>query len=454
MTRTAILFATVFLAFNSFGQFGSISNGGFENWYQETLFGNPEFWQSSNNIAFYGTPTVVESNDAQDGLTSAEIRSVPIGQDTLGGYIFHGDAVTGAGIPYSSNFEAVSFQYKSNLALGDTLYMILIRYNSGTMVGYQVVPAAYGIANVWTPNLLYVGNVLMDELFIGFTMNSPYGGTTAPGSWARIDNVQMLAGGAPVTNVPNPSFENWQYTTVEEAQDWYSLNYFLGAYGLENATKTTDAYAGSYAMQMNTIDTGTDTIASILSLAPINLFDGTPFNNAPYNGTPTLFSGAYKYIGQNGDQCGISITFFENGIPIGIHTELFSTQANYTPFASALSIAGTPDSIQFVVYSGDNPGSVLKLDELQFSGGGVGVFDEHLPEFALFPNPAHSEAWLVLPNDQSYRVQLFAPDGRLVQEWPEMHGKLRFDVSEFAPGVYSVQISDGFLQRIQKMLVD
>src|SRR3989338_8082239 len=307
-----------------YAQNGQLANGGFENWFNDTLYQSPQTWQSSNTVQYFGTPAVVLSSDAQEGASSVELRSVLIGQDTTSGFVFHGDPLMTSGLPYSANFEAITFQYKSSLPLGATLYIILIRYNGRNVVDYQTIPAAYGTANVWTPNLLYVGNLVIDELFIGFTLNVPNGDKPTPGSWARVDNVQLIAGGSPVTPLPNPSFEIWDTETVEEAEDWYSLNWFLGGFGLENTTKTTDAYAGNYAVQINTIFAAPDTIASIISLAPIQLFSSNPFGNAPYNASPTLFSGAYKYIANNNDQAGITMTFFQGGNPIGIHTELFT----------------------------------------------------------------------------------------------------------------------------------
>lgn len=449
---TTLLF--VALASLTLAQYGQIPNGGFENWFNDTMYQSPQTWQSSNTVQYYGTPTVVLSSDAQDGTTSLELRAVLIGQDTTAGYVFHGDPSLTSGIPYTANFEAVTFQYKSNLQFGDTLYMILIRYNGGIAVDYQTIPAAYGTTNVWTPNLLYVGNVLLDEIFIGFTLDVPNGDKAAPGSWARVDNVQLIAGGTAVTPLPNPSFEIWDTETVEEAEDWYSLNWFLGGVGLENTTKTTDAYAGNYAVQMNTIFASPDTIRSIISLAPIELFSANPFNNVPYNVAPTLISGAYKYIASGGDQGGITILFYQGGLTIGIHSELFSNQANYTTFASPLTVVGIPDSMTFIAYSGNNPGSVLKLDELKFSGGGVGIFEQSLPEFAVFPNPAQQDLQIVLPQEGTYELSIVSVDGRLVYQESMVSGTVYLRVDEFDKGVYSIVMSDGKSQRIQKLIVN
>ncbi len=455
MKRILSTFLCSLAALSLHAQFGQINNGDFESWQNDTLYETPTVWGSTNTIEFYGTPAVFKSTDAQDGSYSAEIRAVSVAQDTLSGYVFHGDLTNYAGINYTTTFEAVTVQYKCDLPAGDTLFLILIRYNFGTMVDYKTVPVAYGTTNVWTPNLLYVGNTPQTELFIGFTLDNPNSGASAsPNAWARIDNVQLFAGSSMVTPLPNNSFETWTESTVENPSDWYSLNWFLGNFGLENVNKTTDAYAGNYAVELSTIYAAPDTIAGILSMAPIDIFSPIPFSNAPFNGTPTLFSGAYKFQASNNDQSGISITFFEAGNPIGVHTELFSNQAAYTTFASALTITGTPDSIAFLVYSGDNPGSTLKLDNLQFSGGGVGIFENPLPDFAIYPNPATDQFRIGLPDGESFSVSIISIDGKQVYNSEAVSGTLFLPVTDWSKGIYTVTVSNGTAQRQQKLIVE
>lgn len=450
-------FFTLFLllpAFSLTAQFGQIPNGDFESWGDDTLYVAPDIWNTSNAYQFLGYPTVSQSSDAQDGNYSVELQSVLIGQDTLAGYVYHGDMLSYAGIPYSGTFEAVTFQYKADLPPGDTLFMYLIRYNGGNIVDFDVIPAVYGTTASWTPNLLYVGNELCNELFIAFSLENPTLGPSTPGAWARVDNVQFLAGSTVLPPLPNNSFEDWVPQTVENPGDWYSINWFLGNFGLENVTKTTDAYAGNYAVQMNTIYAAPDTITALLSLAPIELFTGTPFQTAPYNGTPTLFAGAYKYSASNGDQAGISIAFYENGSVVGSHFELFSDQPTYTPFVSPVTISGNPDSIAFIVFSGDNPGSELKLDNLQFSEGGIGILENNLPEFSVYPNPASDEVWVALSSDASCSIELVSMNGQGIMHISDASGKVRIPLEDVPKGVYSVVIRDTYSQRIQKLVID
>ena len=97
----------------SFGQFGQIMNGGFENWTNQTLFDYPTQWGNSNSDEYRGTPTVLKSTDAQDGSYSIEVRSEQVGPDTLFGYIYQGAVGQGGpsgGIGYNDIFNEVAHE--------------------------------------------------------------------------------------------------------------------------------------------------------------------------------------------------------------------------------------------------------------------------------------------------------------------------------------------------------
>jgi hypothetical protein len=458
MKKIYSITALVFLSMSAFGQFGQISNGDFESWEDQTIYANPTDWQSSNTVEFYGVPAVSQSSDAQDGSYSVQLSSILMGPDTLSGYVFHGivgQSGPDAGIPYTDNFEAVSFQYKSDLPAGDTMHLIMIRFNAGVMVEFLTVPAAYGTQNVWTPNLLYVGNTVQDSLFIGFSLGNPVNGiSVTPGAWALVDNVELISGGVATTPLPNPSFESWTTETVEVASDWYSLNFFLASFGLENANKTTDANTGTYAVEMTTVLNDQDTMPSFLTMGPINLFSLTnPFENAPYNASPTNFSGAYKYAPVNGDQGIITMTFFQAGVPIGMHNEYFTAQGSYTTFNSALTITGIPDSINFLAYSGDNPGSVLKLDDLQFTGGNVGISENLMSDFEMYPNPATEMVTIALPDEGSFTLIVTSMDGKVIMNKSNITGNQLIKLDDFNKGIYIVDIANGQLHKTKKLVV-
>ena len=218
-------------------------------------------------------------------------------------------------------------RYKCDLAAGDTLFIIAARFISGVLVGTDVVEAAVGTQNAWTAGSVSLSNGAQDELFLGFVMNNPFGSASPnPGSWARIDNVSMHNAGIEMTNVPDPSFENWSTETTENPDDWYTINYILAPFNAENAVKTTDANSGTYAIEMSTVQpfAGGDTIASFLSFGAIDLSSLNPFSAAPYDATPDSLIGAYKYTPANGDQAFMTVLFYQAGSIIGSVNHMFN----------------------------------------------------------------------------------------------------------------------------------
>lgn len=335
MKKLYFAIAGVLLAATSFAQNGQLNNGGFENWSDITLYDFPTQWANSNQQENRGVATVFKSTDAQAGTYSCQIGAAAVGQDTTFGYVFHGSIGQmgpDGGIAYADNFDKVRFQFKSNLVTGDTLMFIAFRYTGGVMTQMDIVDAVSATQGAWTQGSAMVPVGTQDSLFIGFIMSNPFGNTTPnPASWVRIDAVQMFNTGSAVTNVPDPSFEDWSSAVVEEPNYWYTLNALLTPMGLENAVKTTDANSGMYAIEMTTMQDAQsgDTIGSFISKSPINIFSwGSPFSPSPYIATPTTFSGAYKYSAANGDQGGIFIEFYTGGLTVGAHFEPFLNAAS------------------------------------------------------------------------------------------------------------------------------
>ena len=445
MKSLYLTISSLVLAIGSFGQYGQIANGGFENWSNTTIYEYPTLWGNSNSDEYQGIPTVVKSSDAQAGTYSAELRTELIlpSSDTLMAYIYHGDVSTGGpsgGIPYTSNFDEVKFWYKSNVSAGDTLFLIYIRFAVGVPVDMGLIPISTPSTTVWTQASVSVPSGVQDELFIGFTLGDPMNGTPAnPGAWVRIDNVEMYNSNTATTPLPDQGFEQWSTQSVETPDNWWTLNEYLAGSGMENANKTTDANAGTYALELSTALNPLygDTIRGFLSMGPF-LFNGpNPFLPVPYSANPTTFSGAYKYAPSGIDGGNIQIVFMQGGTPIGSHMETFTSAASYTTFTSPLTITGTPDSVIFVAFSGNNPGSVLKLDNLQFSGGNVGIDEFAQMRTNIYPNPANDAIYVKA--EGAYELTIVDLSGKEVYSSKKKNiGPQQIDITQFEQGNYLV----------------
>ncbi len=442
----------------SFSQNGQIENGGFEIWQNDTIYENPTVWSTSNDYEFFGTALTTKSTDANDGSFSMRVDAEVIGTDTLSGYFFHGslDFAGGngpnGGIPYTDNFEAFMVDYKGDLQVNDTLYLLLIRYLAGNAVDFQVKPLFFGTQSTWNSSVIFVGNQAQDSLFLAFTLGDPNGNNKPnPNSWALIDNIRLLSGGAPQTNIPNHSFENWSPKTTENPYAWYTMNEVFAGSNTENVTKTTDANSGQYAVRLETYLNGNDTINAYLSVGSIDFFNGT-FGSIPYNATPTTVSGMYKYTSVNGSTGELTLLFYQGGNAIGYHAETFTAQTNYTAFNSALSIVGTPDSVLILVQSGSDPGSVLILDDLSFSGNDVSIDEILTIDFQLYPNPATNEVSIRLPEGEVFDITLTDLSGKVVLFAENCSSITPITLMSLESGIYTVRVSNSRYSETKRLI--
>jgi hypothetical protein len=460
MKKIYSLIACIITVNVAFSQFGQLQNGGFENWSPSTVYDFPLTWGSSNQGPQGMIPTVFKSTDAQVGTYSAELRSVAAGPnpDTLGAYVFHGTVGASGpsgGIPYTTVFNTVKFQYKSSMITSsDSVYLYVIRFFGGVPVEFLSIPAIGGTHSTWTQGSVTLTSTPQQQLFIGFTIGDPISGNlVSPGSWARIDNVQMYNGAATVTNVPDPSFESWDAFTVENPDNWNTLNTLLASASLENVLKSTDAHSGNFAAQLNSIanPNNGDTIQGALSLGVIDLNLPNPFIPAPYNASPTGFNGYYKYTGSNGDNGALQLVFMKNGNPVGSVSETFTNQSVYTAFSSPVILLDTPDSIVFLVSSGSNPGSTLLLDDLSFTGGDVGLDEFESMTVPIYPNPAKNEVFIKSLGTFSY--QILDMTGKVLLAENNLNQATAVNIEVLDAGSYIVHITSNNTMTVESLVV-
>jgi hypothetical protein len=98
----------------------------------------------------------------------------------------------------------------------------------------------------------------------------------------------------------------------------------------------------------------------------------------PISGSPTAFTGYYRYSLQNNDSAIFLLIFKSNGSIINQTVQKVhgtGTQNNFTAFSIPISLGQTPDSVIIAAASsnlidnvGVEPGSFLELDGIAFSG--------------------------------------------------------------------------------------
>lgn len=182
-------------------------------------------------------------------------------------------------------------------------------------------------------------------------------------------------------SIPNGNFENWTSATYDYPQNYlYNTNptSFFKCGGVFNVIKSTDAYHGTYSIQMTTTSGGTDTcFGAFVNANPDNNFPNWPGGFA-YNQKPTGIRGYYKSAIASPDTGRMILIFKLGGNVIGTYIfPLYGTQSVYTLFDFPVSPAlpSNPDTVIFAAASSDVtndnsgvPGSMLKLDSVSFTG--------------------------------------------------------------------------------------
>jgi len=211
------------------------------------------------------------------------------------------------------------------------------------------------------------------------------------------------------TQLSNGNFEKWGNKTVNgftftDPENWHTLNQ-LQQFGFEeSSSRTSDAYADSFAIVLETISSPFGRIPGLIAGAPFLNASGEPdmnLNFKPFTARPNHISFWFKSFPEQGDAnaMGCLITKWNtqtNTRDTIAHAgwTMDSTYENYT-FASILfdyNSNETPDSMSIIFSSslnGFSPivGSALYLDNIQLGYANQLEEINKEREYSVFPNP-------------------------------------------------------------------
>ncbi|MCE3225788.1 MAG: hypothetical protein K0S32_339 [Bacteroidetes bacterium] len=183
-------------------------------------------------------------------------------------------------------------------------------------------------------------------------------------------------------SVPNGGFESWQVGNFEDPINYQTSNTDQKEEAINqpgfffNTSKTTDAYAGQYAIKLTTATAGTATVFGFFANGNP---DGAVFKGGiPYSQKPTGLRFYYKSTINGTDSALVLLRFKKNGVQIGSYIYKFTqSKTVYTLFNQTLSPAlpMNPDTIMIACASsnaflqtGFVPGNMMQVDSLSFTG--------------------------------------------------------------------------------------
>ncbi len=459
MKKIVTLFSLFCFGYSASAQLAQLPNGDFENWDQDVIYQTPTSWKTSDSDQFFGTPTAKKTTDASDGVSAIRLEVEMISGDPFGGYVYLGEIGDGpeGGVAYTDVFNEIKMSYKSNLLPGDTLSAMIVRFANSNVVSMEMLPLATGTHNDWSDLTVSLGSTPQEEVFIGLVIGEP-GSSAIPNidSWVMIDNVQLAMDGNLTSSLPNNSFETWEDTSVENPQEWHTINSLLTTFDEVNVEKTTDAFSGDYAVKITGVDIDEGDAFGFLSLGAIDLNNPEQaFSTVPFVAAPTTITGAYKYTATDDDTGGLQAIFIENNQVIGVLAYPFLPTNEYTEFSANITINGTPDEMLFLASTGENIGSELYLDDLAFAGGTTQV-DEPISsiDFEVFPNPSAGEVTVKLPDLNGYDIIVMNLQGKIVLQEKQVTQHFNFDATSLESGVYFIQVSSGNDYNIKKLTIN
>jgi hypothetical protein len=345
-----------------FGYSQMITNGNFENWQTVNYFDYPSDW-IINTWTDQPNLLAQQSSDAQH-LSSSILLTTMDAEDIS--YAIYGIPGEGEfmGLPYNQLGDTLHFWYKADYIGSDNGMMLLMLYNSGNIIDSVFLQITASAA--WTHVKVPVNPLMItpDSMFLGFISSTPnyfnWGGNPQIGSWLMLDNIYFTLGNDPTPiPVPNYSFEDWETASAEDPVGWSTTNSELSLVFNDtvNVTKTTDAHIGAYAAKLEVVEFFGDRVKAEMELEQF------------INFAPEKLILSIKYLPMMLDTAMLGIEFFKNGNHVGNFWAYGNEQLSWATFDIDVSnhYSETPDEIYLYFSAGENPGSVLYIDDIRFS---------------------------------------------------------------------------------------
>lgn len=257
----------------------------------------------------------------------------------------------------------------------------------------------------------------------------------------------LLSTGISAQTIPNNSFETWNAGPgYEDPDQWTTLNPFSTTGAPITVTKSLNAQDGSFAMQLESKATSTDTIAATAWLG------GANGRGLPFTQRPGYFNVHAQYFPIGGDTAHIYVEFWKNNGTASTRVgdamvRLLGNLASYTLSSTLISWYGTtaPDSVRIVVLASSlyepMPGTILLVDNMTFSGA-AGIHDHtNAVNISVYPNPAKDIVRFDSPEALSV-IEIYDLSGRMVAAHEVNGQEAMINTSVLEAGIYIYSVKD------------
>lgn len=421
----------------------------FENWTSNNILELDDYESSVNDNGLEGANATYRVADPVTGTYSIKLETVLSSYgDTIFGYFLSGDPDTqapGQAITLTGSVDSLVGWYKYNILAGDSAVILCATTKLSNPSG-GVTAYVKGTQTTWK-RFAYPLNAILgaDSMLLAAATGNPLNDFKGkPGSWIQFDDLQ-IKGASGTMNVLNYSFENWSPISWDEPNGWNTTNLYAIGESVMPVFKTTNSYAGTYAVQLNTIlSMRGDTIPGAITNGTFG--NNGPQGGVPFVGTPVGVECYYNYYPTNNDTGIINFEFRQGGnVVANAGNQFTTTVGSWTLWSSTLP-AITPDTVLITLWAGNNPNSVFRVDNINISypvGIAEGLTVEKL---VAYPNPVVDQLKIKfnIENDNNVSIRLIDAQGkeltaRNLGNLSSGTYRETFNTSNFSSGIYFIE---------------
>lgn len=448
MKRTLLSLLSLIVSSLAFAQYQ-----GFENWSIESAPNLDGYGTNINEMGLLGQANCQQVASTVDGNFAVHLETTIIaGGDTMFGFIQNGSVEDQTpGQPVSlANVDSITGWYRYDIMPGDVATFAAITSMTGFGVtGGNVWYISSGTQSTWKRFAYYVNALAADSMLLAIATGDPINENNGlPGTWVEFDNIQLKDNSGNTMNVLNHSFEDWTDVEVEEPTGWTTSVEYAFNEPTSPVVKSTDAYSGMYALELNTIEADGDTIGGIATNGGFD--DSGLLGGVPYTSEPNGVEFYYKYTPSGIDTGWASIQFKSGGSVILEGGTTLGAAPTYTLYSTPLLIPSTPDTLLIGAFSGENPGSQLIIDAIDLLFP-VGINENlSVDRIVSYPNPATDvlNIKFTLSKSNNVSVRLLDITGKALETrnlgtLSSNSYKESFNTSGFASGAYFIEFLIG-----------
>jgi len=449
-------------SFYSAFQMNEIPNWSFEHW-TTSIADMVNSWYSLGNV---------QKVTSYDGSYAAKLTSY-----TADGMLYAASAVLNllpannplalpGGTPFTARPDTLKAWLNYDISPGDSAYCLL-GFKTGGNITTELFLAIGGNTNgnfVETSfPIHYQTNDIPDSIFLAFTNASPFGNQSAnPTNVLMVDNISFTG---TTQNVLNPGFEDWQTDTFILPQKWFCDQLVHGNGLPMECRRTTDSYAGSYALEIQNNLLYQTQGASVFAIRDANNSFVPTF---PLFHKPHSLNGFFKYFPGGGDTLSIQFNTYYHDSMVSNGQFFCDTSVNrYTGFTMPITYNNMngliPDSASLSFSVGSHilhSNSRLIIDALSFdefvdssivdtTSTSIQVVDGRQAQVRIFPNPASSLLNVTIDNyvDDNIEISILDLSGRLLDKFDfgtvKGFNTFSMDLERYTEGLYILTLKNG-----------